>query len=299
MLLLSIAADERAALHFDDLASALDAGLSLEALGGRGNHGERVVHELLRQRGVTLRGAEDAVLTAGWQAGRVGTALRARAEERRRQAAFARQIWAGLRYPLVLFLLLGIGSVFVSGITGNLWILYIELLVVAVVGAAAWFGVRSLRRGGEAWLRIPVVGNLAAGLAELPYLETLQAMYGSGMPLAQAHPRAVAAVPVQSVQRRLQIADGVLRSGRPLGEALAQALALHPETRMLLTTGEQSGQLEESLQRALVRRRDVTGRATSDAARRFGSAVYLLAVVAVAYFVVSFYTSYFKMVGLH
>ena len=298
-MLLSIAADERAALHFDDLASAFDAGLSLEALGGRGNHGERVVHELLRQRGVTLRGAEDAVLTAGWQAGRVGTTLRARAEERRRQAAFARQIWAGLRYPLVLFVLIGITGFLVAGITDNLGIVYVELVVLAAVGATAWFGVRSLRRGGEGWLRIPVVGNLASGLAELPYLETLQAMYGAGVPLAQAHPRAVAAVPVLGVQRRLQVADGVLRSGRPLGEALAQALALHPETRMLLTTGEQTGQLEEALQRALVRRRDVTGRAASDAARRFGSAAYLLAIVAVGYFVITFYVGYFAKLGLH
>ncbi|MFY9342944.1 MAG: hypothetical protein WAT39_10675, partial [Planctomycetota bacterium] len=61
-MLLSIAADERAALQFEDLASALDAGLPLASLGADPGAGERALHGALQRRGVRLTPTEDAVL---------------------------------------------------------------------------------------------------------------------------------------------------------------------------------------------------------------------------------------------
>ena len=83
-MLWSIAADERSALHFDDLASAFDAGLPLHNLGGDAKAGDRVLHDILKQRGVVLSTTEDAVLLAGWRAGRAGAALRSRSVGRRK-----------------------------------------------------------------------------------------------------------------------------------------------------------------------------------------------------------------------
>ncbi|HEU4417590.1 MAG TPA: type II secretion system F family protein [Planctomycetota bacterium] len=296
-MLLSIAGDERAALHFDDLASALDAGLPLHHLGGDAKAGDRVLHDILKHRGVVLSPTEDAVLAAGWRAGRAGAALRSRGVGRRNRAEFARTIWAGLRYPLVMFALVLVASFVTGRVVGHYWY---AVAVAALAAAAVVFMAlarRGLRSGNDRWTRVPILGRIATDLGELPYLETLHALYAAGVPLAQAHPAAVAAVPLVSLQRRLQVADRVLQGGRSLTESLAQALALHAETRSLLATGEHAGQLEEALQRSLVRRREVAGREIGTMARTLTTATYVLAIAFVIGIVFTFYFNYFGKLG--
>ncbi len=292
-------ADERAALHFADLASALDAGLPLTAIagddgaGGRAvDQGDRTLHALLARRGVRLTPTEDAVLAAGWRAGRASAALRGRAREREQRAAWLRKLWAGLRYPLLLLVMLVPATLASVAITGNLYPLWGALAVLAVLGVGLFVTIRGARRGGDRWLRVPLVGPLARDLGELPYLETLHALYGAGVALAQAHPTAVAAVPVAGVQQRLRFADRVVQGGEPLGVGLARSLALHPETRSLLTSGEAAGQLEDALARALARRRDIADRGMANAARWFGHVVYGLAILGVLAVVLNFVIAY-------
>lgn len=295
--MLTIGNDERAALHLDELASALDAGLPLASLGGGAPQDERAVHTILSKQGVVLSPTEDAMLLAAWRAGRVTAALRARATQRRQRAEFQRAIWAGLRYPLLLLVMVIVASLATAPIIGHYWF---AIGVALGIGGAVVFALlarRGLRNGDERWTRVPVLGALATNLAELPYLETLHSMYGSGVPLLQAHTAAVAAVPVLSVQRRLRIADGVLQGGSSLTESLAKSLALQPETRSLLATGEQSGQLEDTLQRVLTRRREVTSRSVSDTARRFTAVVYGIAMVLAAAIVITFWLNLYSGIG--
>ena len=273
-MLLSIAADERAALQFDDLASSLDAGLSVTALDGKPAAGERVVHDMLQRRGIKLSKTEDAVLAAAWHAGRIGAALRSRANERRQRAQFARRIWEGLRYPLFLLVLVLFMSMLLSAVFGTRLLSIGVAVLFAAIATAVVVVRRGLLRGGEAWIRLPVIGPLAQELGELPYLETLQSLYGAGVPLVQAHATAITTVPVASVQRRLQVAQRILAEGRSLAEALHQSLALHAESRTLLSTGEKAGQLEDALQKALVRRRDVASRSIANTARWTGMIAY-------------------------
>lgn len=296
--MLSIRANERAALHFEDLASALDAGLPLGVLGDAGAVDERAVHTILRQRGVALTPTEDIVLLAAWRSGRITEALRARAMDRRRRAEFARTLVAGLRYPLLIFVLTLLASIVTAPVVGHHGFT-IGITVFAALAAAFTLGARAgLRRGDERWIRMPVIGTIASNLAELPYLETLWSMYGAGVPLLQAHTAAVAAVPVASVQKRLRIADGVLQSGRSLTESLAHAVALQQETRLVLATGEQAGQLEDALRRALDRRRDVAARSVADTARRASAIVYGVAVLTATAIVLTFWTSLYSRIGL-
>ncbi|MCC7063932.1 MAG: type II secretion system F family protein [Planctomycetes bacterium] len=284
-MLLSVAADERAALQFDDLASALDAGLSVDSLGGSPAGGERAVHDLLRARGVKLSTTEDAVLLAAWRAGRITVGLRNRAEQRRERAVAAREVWRGLRYPLFLLVFLTIASLIVGSILGNFTLFYAVLALDGTLAAAIWFVRRGVRSGSERWLRVPFLGGLLQDLGELPYLETLHAMYGAGVPLLAAHEAAVGAVPVLGVQQRLRIAHRQLGEGRSLTEALQAAVALNPETRSLLATGEKSGQLEETLHKALRRRRDVVARGISDSTRWAGVVAYGIAICGAVYYI--------------
>jgi type II secretory pathway component PulF len=129
----------------------------------------------------------------------------------------------------------------------------------------------------------------------LPYLETLHALYGAGVPMKTAHTTAVGTVRLGAVASRLRLADAIVQSGRPLREALAETAALHVETRTLLHTGEQTGQLEDALRRALDRRRDVTGRNLAAVSRRVGQVAYGIAVVLCVVVIFRFYSNYLGM----
>jgi type II secretory pathway component PulF len=294
----SIAADERAALQFDDVASALDAGLPITAIGGDASAGDRVLHSALAGRGVRLTPTEDAVLEHAWRAGRAGDALRGRARARVRRAEFQRTVWSGLRYPLLLAIMVPIACAATAAVIGTG--LLVAVLAVYAALAVVLLAVRHGARTGAPWLRrVPLAARIVDGLAELPYLETLHALYGAGVPLRDAHRSALATVPAGAVAARLRVADAAVQAGRPLRDGLAEALALHPETRTLLATGEHSGHLEDALQRALVRRQDVTGREVAVLARRTGQIAYAAAVVAVVVVVFRFYSDFYgRLSGL-
>jgi len=287
--MLSIAADERAALQFDEVASMLDAGLPLGSIGGGGDDGDRVVHAILRQRGVKLTPSDDTVLLAAWRAGRIGPALRARAEQRRQQAALYRRLLLGLAYPSALFAMTIVAGIATAPIVGHYYFpIGLSVLLLTVV-ATALVVRRGLQRGDERWNQVPVVGRMARDFAEIPYLEVLQALYGAGVPLLEAHASATAAVPNHGVQQRLGVAGRVLGEGRSLTEALAQSVALHPDTRTLLANGERGGQLEDALQRALQRRREVSQRAATRTAVTISVVVYALAGLVAIALIFSFY----------
>ena len=269
--------------------------MPLHAIGADAQKGDRAIHEALQRRGVRLSATEDAVMAAAWRAGRITTALRTRAEQRRQRAEFARAIWAGLRYPLVLFLLIVVASFATAAVVGHYWFAIGVLGGAVACGALAVVVRRGLLTGGDRWARLPIVGRMAANLGELPYLETLHSLYAAGVPLVQAHAAAVAAVPIQVLRRRLLIADRELQGGRNLTEALAHALALHAETRTLLATGEHAGQLEDALLRALTRRRETSAREVGQAAKRLGHAAYAVATLVVVAIVFSFYANYAGM----
>lgn len=297
-MLKSIATDERAAMCFTDVAGALDAGLPLATLGGDPAAGERALHAALATRGVRLTATEDLALLHAWRAGKAAAALQGCAEARTERAAFGRSVIAGLRYPLLLAGMLLLASLTTSKLIGPAPAIALATLYVGL--AALLVAVRRAARGGAAWpRRLPYAAALLDGAAEIPYLETLHALYGSGVALLPAHAAAVATAPAGQAAERLRIADRVLQQGRPLADALATAMALHAESRTLLQTGEVAGQLEEALGRALRRRRDVHARTLASLAKTAGNVAYAAAVVGVVWIVVSFYGAYYaQLAGL-
>ncbi|MCA8974579.1 MAG: type II secretion system F family protein [Planctomycetes bacterium] len=286
-MLFQSTADERAAIQFDDLASSLEAGLNLASLGASGAAGDRAVHEAIAGRGIVLTAAEDAVIAAATRSGRIAEALRGRAEQRRQRARFRRDLWSGLRYPLFLvgaavLISLTIGSTMSSGWFPTVIVLFIGLMI-----AAAWALLRGLRNGGPRWRRIPWFGTLAADLGELPYLEALHALYASGVAIIDAHATATTTVHIADVRIRLRSAERAMRDGRSLTEALEAAAALNAETRQLVAAGETAGQLEDALQRALSRRRDVSTRNLQTTIRWIAGGFYGFALLAAVYFILS------------
>jgi type II secretory pathway component PulF len=289
--------DEAAAMAFEDVASGLDAGLPPDQLGGDPSAGERVLHGLFARRRIDLDPVEAEVLAAAWRAGRAPVSLRHLAEQRQQRAGFARAVLKSLAYPVVLVAMAGLAAFIASRIAGSGTMLVV-LAVASVAVVLVALMLHGAAHGREPWISLPGVAPWAADLAELPYLEVLRGLYGAGVPLLQAHPQAVAACPVADSRRRLEAADRELQKGRPLGEALASATALHAETRHLITTGERTGGLEQALARALQRRREVGARRTAVLARVLGLACYAVGAGVAIYVIVSFYGGYFGALRL-
>ncbi|MGC6487251.1 MAG: type II secretion system F family protein, partial [Planctomycetota bacterium] len=215
-----------------------------------------------------------------------------RAAARRRRAEFLRAALGAVTYPAVLFGLLFVASLATMAIIGPTLAV---VLAVAYAGSAAGLVVlaRKLGRGDSSLVRYPVIGGVVQEMQELPYLEALHALYGAGVPVVDAHRAASPTVKMQGLRAQLGIAQRMLEQGKSLHEALHGAAALSQETRTLLATGEQAGELEEALQRALTRRAEMAERRLRAAARALGAVAYATAAVGVGAIVVMFYTNYY------
>ncbi|MFN3240746.1 MAG: type II secretion system F family protein [Planctomycetota bacterium] len=291
-MMLSYRADERAAMVFQDLASALDAGLPLESLGGNPQLGDHVLVDLCWQRGVKLRPTEKLALEAGWKSGNASLALRKRGAARQRRADFVRITQSALAYPILLCAMLLLASLAVMAVAGTSAV----TVILTIYGCGAIFLIvfaRMLGRGDSSLERWPVIGGVLREMRELPYLEALHSLYGAGVPIVDAHRTAFPTVHMQGLRKQLGVAMTMLEQGRPLHEALESSASLSPETRQLLATGERAGQLEESLARAIDRRSEMAGRRLKVASRTISGVIYGLVAIGIAIFAIQFYTAYY------
>jgi type II secretory pathway component PulF len=221
--------------------------------------------------------------------------LRLLAEQRRNRAQLARTIRGGLVYPTLLCgtaLLVSFVLASLPGMRSVPVMRWLPWTVLVLLGIGAGLGfalLRALGRGSTLLQELPLLGPWVVGMGEIPYLEALCGLYGAGVPLLAAHPQAVATSPVADVRKRLQRADTYLQEGRPLGEALAAADALHAETRDLLTNGERAGGLEDALLRSLRRRRDVVTRNATALGQLLAWSIYLFGAAIAVYVILSFY----------
>jgi type II secretory pathway component PulF len=274
--------------RLEDLASRLDAGLT-----PAGQPGEPIVTGLRGE--FTLAGWEWAALAAGEAAGRLPVVLRRVAAARRDRDVLQRELWGSLAYPgLVLCMCAGVGVLALGmaqpprawfWLSGGL-ALAIGILVVAAV---RWL--RSPLSDGD---RVPWLGRLSRHAGEVPYLVALQALYGAGVALRGAHPQASPAAAVPWVRARLFAAGAALDAGEPLAEALGRQRALTEESLTLVRDGEATGQLEDALGRAIVRRRAEYARRVRHVARGIGIAAYVYAAASVLWIALSFYGGYYS-----
>jgi type II secretory pathway component PulF len=285
--------DERAADRLLDVASQLDAGLDPRAMLGPDaacrSWEEAIAASLERER-VRLSAFERALLQSAEHAGRLPQALRARAQARQQRAGLARELLRSGAYPLAV-LSVAVLAASVSRVATPLALALLVLGFAAVLAGAA----RALLGGsGE---RVPLVRDLQHDRGEVVYLEALHDLYASGVPLREAHPRALAAVPVAWVRMRLFAADAALQRGEPLVASLAAANALREETLRILAPGERAGDLEAALARALQRRRDTLARNLGRLRRAASLLVTAFAFGVAVWVILAFYGGLFGSLG--
>ncbi|MBI84207.1 MAG: hypothetical protein CMJ81_13480 [Planctomycetaceae bacterium] len=292
--------DESLALRLEDTASALDAGVTAEAI-LRKTPGtpclDRGLVAGLIEQGLALSTTEQITLELAESSGSLPVAMRRLAERRHLRAQLVGDLLKSLRYPLFLLVFAAFVFSFTAALAGTSPLFIIGVIIGGVATLLlVLLAVRALiRRPDAKGSRLPGVRGLIEDVGELPYLEALHGLYAAGMELQKAHPKALRVVPVGFIRARLFAADRSLQDGKPLTEALASTQALGTETLSILAPAEQAGDLEAALQRAINRRQHTLGRRADRAALLLKITISGIVFGFIIWRILSFYLGYFSM----
>ncbi len=105
-------------------------------------------------------------------------------------------------------------------------------------------------RWDAAWLRLPVIGQLALGYNSARFASTLAMLTSAGVPILKALQSAADTLSNQALRADALEALVRVREGAPLGLALSQHARFPGLLSMFAKLGEQTGQLPVMLQRA-------------------------------------------------
>ena len=221
-----------------------------------------------------------AVVAAGEQSGQLGLVLERLATDlEERQALRGRLIGAAL-YPaivtlvaivIVLFLVTyvvpQVANVFAGTKRALPFLTSLMLgisafvrehgwLMLGVVAGAVVAFVLAMRNEGfrerfdAAWLRLPLVGNLARGYNASRFASTLAMLAGAGVPILRALQAAAETLGNRSMRADAMDALVLVREGAPLASAIGQKKRFPALVSMFARLGEQTGQLPLMLQLA-------------------------------------------------
>jgi len=221
-----------------------------------------------------------AVIGAGEQSGNLGLVLERLADDLEEQQALKAKLVGAALYPaivtlvaisIVLFLVtyvvpqvahvfasskhaLPILTVIMIAVSNFLrsygWLLLIALvlLVLGVRGALKNAVLRE--KFDAAWLRLPILGNLARSFNAARFASTLAMLAAAGVPILKALQAAADTLSNRAMRADALDALVLVREGAPLASALAQKKRFPGLLAMFARLGEQTGQLPVMLQRA-------------------------------------------------
>ena len=159
----------------------------------------------------------------------------------------------------------------------------------------------ALRRVGRVFdglvLDIPVVGSFVRALDLSRFLYALSSLYAAGLPIVEAFRLSADTAGNAIVRERLHAVEPALRKGLSLGEALKDCRILPPVVYDMFVTGEVSGRLDETLERAAGYLQQEVETTTQRVVAVMPTVVYLMVAVYVAIIVISFWSGYFGQIN--
>ena len=221
-----------------------------------------------------------AVIGAGEQSGNLGLVLERLADDLEEQQALKSKLVGAALYPAIVTLVaisivlvlvtsvvpqvahvfasskhaLPILTVIMIGVSNFLrsygWVLLL-LLILAVLGLRMALKNTVFReRFDAAWLRLPILGNLARSYNAARFASTLAMLASAGVPILKALQAAADTLSNRAMRADALDALVLVREGAPLASALAQKKRFPGLLAMFARLGEQTGQLPVMLQRA-------------------------------------------------
>jgi len=218
-----------------------------------------------------------------------------------------RRLLGGLIYPIILLhaaiLLPPLKYLFVSNLEKSYWQVVLPPLLIAY-GMVVTLGMiwrKSRGSGGlrefvdEGVLKIPIWGKLVRGLSMCRVLQTLSHLHNAGIEPVRAARQAALTAGNSALSWRLNGALPVLEQGGTFSDFFAFAGVLPPMQLGMVTVGEETGMLSDSLDRLVVFIEEDTHHRFSTAVKGMGYFAYFFAAVIAAITIISFYSKYFSI----
>lgn len=304
-MLRSPSQDERESYLLTDIASAANAGLTVEQiLNGPSTadlpgppHNAGTLTEGLCAKGLQLAPHEILMLETAEKAGSIPKVLLILANQRAKRATQTREIRRRLAYPVFLLCFASLVGILSSVALGQgFTALGIVIAIILGAATAVTLLVRQTIRNPNQGL-LPAIRTLVLALGELPYLQSMHGLYGAGVTIHQAHSLALTTSPITSVRHQLIQAEDAMKKGSTLSEALHQCTALHVETRQMIASAEVAGELEQALGRAVERRQTAIDLRTQTLLTASVVAAQILVYGFTAYVILSFWLNYYSGLG--
>lgn len=249
-----------------------------------------------------------SLIHAGEQSGRLDVTFKLLASYYHERAQLVRRVISDLLYPvfvfhfaIVLFPFIdwfknsdtGLFLLRIAGVLGPLY-LGIFLLIFACQGGR-----------GELWRSmiervlhpIPVLGTARRNLALARLAAALEALINAGVPIFGAWDLAAAASGSPALMRTVAQWKPSFESGRTPAEMLSESPEFPEMFANLYTTGEASGQIDDSLKRLQVYYQEEGSRKLHTVATWTPKLVYFAVVAFVVHKIFSFYTGYFSQLN--
>lgn len=221
-----------------------------------------------------------ATVAAGEQTGHLDAVLERLADYAEKRQSLQQKLSVAMIYPIILVVMSfaiivamlayvvprvvavfeNIGEELPALTRGLIWLsdflLEWWMLLAAIVVFAAW-GIRRLlqrpeirKRYHHILLRLPMIGRITRGMNTARFTRTLAILAGAGVSVLEA--LRIAGEVVNSIPMREAIHEAGLRirEGMGISKALDQRKLFPPMTIHLISSGEQSGRLEDMLERA-------------------------------------------------
>lgn len=264
--------------------------------------------ESLRRLGSWVPDFDIALLHAGEYSGRLEACLRLLADYYSDRARIARQMIADLVYPVFLFHFGVLIFTFLKLIRSTGWIgpfaqmLGILLPVYAVVLLMIY---AAQSRHGERWRGfieallhpVPVLGTARRYLALSRLAAALEALLRAGVTIVEAWELSATACGSPALRRTVLAWRPMVEAGQTPAEVVSASGKFPQIFAHQYTTGEISGQLDDTLHRLHQYFQEEGSRKLHLVTRWVPQCVYLFVALLIAYQIVHFYVGYFRDVG--
>lgn len=305
------------ARFYDSLSTALDAGLTTElGLATLAGSGEGLSASLLPQvqdglpLSLAMTGSRDGTFSrfevlaveAGEASGRLPEVLQRLARSFALRGKTRDRLAYSLVYPILLLhltVLLPPAYLLVRDGLDRYLAAVVPIFVVAylVLGVGWWLyrGFTAAEAGrmkrDRFLLGLPGISNAFRSLALAEYAHAFAILFSAGVPMPETLARAAEATRNRVFRAAGRRVCERVRAGGTVQEGLASELGVFPQSFVqAVAVGERAGKLEEALDQAAERARDDAERATMALAVATGVVAYGVAVLAVAWVVIRFFT---------
>lgn len=151
----------------------------------------------------------------------------------------------GMTLPLPTRILLAFSDI----LTGY-WYVILLIIIAAVLGFRGYINTEEGKKNWHsALLKIPAVGTTITKISAVRFTRTLGTLLSSGMTLIQSLEIVIKVVGNRVVMDGLEVTKEDIRKGMPLSQSLRKAEILPPMVYSMIGIGEESGTIEDMLEK--------------------------------------------------